>query len=100
MSVRLTEVHMSEGGYLNEHIVSVRWVEYGTGKTDTSTKPQMIEWLDKGGSAYVESATTKVAVLVVRPQHGEPYLRTYANGTWTDNDVDPVVVDGSGRCGL
>ena len=45
----------------------------------------MVQWIDNGVQAFVESYTTKVAVLVVRPQHGEPYLRTYANGTWTDN---------------
>ena len=37
------------------------------------------------GKAYVESSTSKVEVGVVKPQGGTPYLRTFANGTWTDN---------------
>lgn len=45
----------------------------------------MVEWIDGGGKAYVESGTSTVAVGVVKPSNGEPYLRTYANGVWTDN---------------
>lgn len=85
MAVRITAVRLSQGGYLNEHITHVRWVEYDTNKSGDDTKAQMVQWIDNGVQAFVESYTTKVAVLVVRPQHGEPYLRTYANGTWTDN---------------
>ena len=29
--------------------------------------------------------SVRITVLVVRPSGGTPYLRTYANGTWTDN---------------
>ncbi|WP_081444388.1 DUF3892 domain-containing protein [Xylanimonas cellulosilytica] len=37
------------------------------------------------GRAFVESAGTVVSVGVVKPHRGATYLRTQANGVWTDN---------------
>lgn len=85
MSVRITAIHLSQGGYAHEHITDVKWTSYEDDSSGQSTKAATIDWIDKGGKAYVASATTKVPVLVIRPQGGTPYLRTYANGTWTDN---------------
>lgn len=86
MAVRITAVHLSQGGYLNEHITDVKWTSYQDGSTGQSTKADMVEFIDvDNGKAFVESATSKVEVGVVKPQGGTPYLRTLANGTWTDN---------------
>lgn len=86
MAVQITAVRLSQGGYLNEHITDVKWTSYQDGSTGQSTKATMVQWIDvDGGKAYVEGATSKVEVGVVKPQGGTPYLRTFANGTWTDN---------------
>ena len=86
MTVRITAVRLSQGGYLNEHITDVKWTSYQDGSTGQSTKATMVKWIDVDeGKAYVEAATSKVEVGVVKPQGGTPYLRTIANGTWTDN---------------
>lgn len=86
MAVRITAVRLSQGGYLHEHITDVKWTSYENGNTGQSTKAEMVKWIDVDkGRAYVETATSKVEVGVVKPQGGTPYLRTYANGTWTDN---------------
>ncbi|HZL06523.1 MAG TPA: DUF3892 domain-containing protein [Coriobacteriia bacterium] len=85
MSVRITAIRLSQGGYTHEHITDVKWTSYENDSSGQSTKAATVEWIDNGGAAYVESASTKVQVGVVKPQGGTPYLRTYANGTWTDN---------------
>lgn len=86
MAVRITAVHLSQGGYLNEHITDVKWTSYDDGSTGQSTKADMVKFIDVDhGKAYVESSTSKVEVGVVKPQGGTPYLRTFANGEWTDN---------------
>ncbi len=86
MSVRITHVRLSSDYYADhEHITDFKWIGYEDGKTGQSTKGAMVDWINGGGQAYVESTTTKVAVGGVKPQNGEPYLRTYANGVWTDN---------------
>lgn len=81
--VYITAIHMS-GGTGHEHISSVRWRNPADGKTDESTKATMVDWIDnQKGVAKVQSNTGDVMVGTV---DGSPkYLRTYANGKWTDN---------------
>jgi hypothetical protein len=44
----------------------------------------MVEWIrDKGGKAFVVSGGYRAAVGVVNAN--PPYIRTYADGVWTDN---------------
>lgn len=47
----------------------------------------VIASIDQGTNTfYVQDAYGRRAnVGVVRPAHGRPYLRTYADGVWTDN---------------
>lgn len=87
MSVRITHIRLSSSYPKDhEHITDFKWVSYEDGTVDQSSKAAMVTWIDdKGGKAYVESSSTKVSVGVVKPSNGEAYLRTYANGTWTDN---------------
>jgi hypothetical protein len=46
-----------------------------------------VTWVeDENGKAYVEDARgNRADVLVVTPTYGAKYLRTYADGRWTDN---------------
>ena len=81
--VYITAVHMS-GGTGHEHIASVKWTNPDTGATGQNTKSEMVDYIDnKKGVAKVRSGTTEVMVGTV---NGTPkYLRTYADGKWTDN---------------
>ncbi|QAY71412.1 DUF3892 domain-containing protein [Xylanimonas protaetiae] len=87
MSVRITHIRLSGNGNVDhEHITHYAWVSSEIGKAYASSKAAMVEWIDKeGGRAFVESAGTVVSVGVVKPHRGEPYLRTQANGVWTDS---------------
>ena len=85
MAIRIAKVRLSQGGYPNEHITDLMWLSYQDGEVGTNATAEIVKWLDDGGKAFVESSQTKVEVGVVRPDGGRPYVRTYANGVWTDN---------------
>jgi hypothetical protein len=80
--VLIIAVHM-EGGSQHEHIASVQWKNPSDGATGQSTKAQMVEWIQKGNEAKVTDGRNIVSVGVVTVN--PPYLRTHADGTWTDN---------------
>ncbi|WP_345962427.1 DUF3892 domain-containing protein [Streptomyces sp. BRB040] len=82
--IYITAIHLS-GGDKHEHIESLRWENPSTHKTGQSTKQEIIRWLEenKTNEARVRSGTGFVRVGVVKAS--PPYLRTYANGVWTDN---------------
>jgi hypothetical protein len=81
--VEITGVHLV-GGDRHEHIGSVRWKNPETQDTGESTRQTMVEWIrDQGGRAYVSDGTRAVEVGVVNVT--PPYIRTYADGVWTDN---------------
>lgn len=84
MAVYIVKRHM-EGGSEHEHIASVLWQETtDSSKTGTNTTAEMVSWIQKeGGKAYVWDGSRAVDVLVV--QATPPYLRSYADGKWSDN---------------
>ena len=84
MAVFITARHMV-GGNGHEHIASVRWQNTTDAtSTGTNTREAMVEWIrDKKGQAYVWDGSRSVSVGVVEAT--QPYLRTYADGVWTDN---------------
>ena len=81
--VYVTEIHL-EGGSGHEHISEVKWRDPADGSTGQSSKATMVDWIkNKGGDARVTDGTNEVQVGVV--DAATPYIRTYADGTWTDN---------------
>jgi hypothetical protein len=82
--VYITAVHMSATGATHEHIESVRWTNPSDKGTGESTRAKMVEWIRGGGIARVrDSAGNDVSVGVVNAT--PPYIRTHADGVWTDN---------------
>jgi Protein of unknown function (DUF3892) len=81
--VEITAVHMI-GGERHEHIAEVRWRDPGDGQTGASSRAQMVSYLrDDNGRAYVGSGSNQVWVGDV--DGTPPYIRTYADGVWTNN---------------
>jgi hypothetical protein len=81
--VYITAVHM-EQGQGHEYIASVQWRNPASNETGQSTKQTMVDWINNGGVARVrDNQGNEIAVGVVNGN--PPYLRTYADGTWTDN---------------
>ena len=83
--VNITHVRLG-GGSGHEHITRVKWRNPSDGETGESTTATMVDWIEnKKGVAQVTDGKNTARVGVVRPKDHAPYLRTYADGTWTDN---------------
>jgi hypothetical protein len=78
-------VHMAGAGTHHEHIASVRWKNPDNGKAGELATAAMVSWItDQNGTAYVCGGNAHMArVGVVKTS--TPYLRTYADGAWSDN---------------
>ena len=85
MSIQITHIRL-RGGSGHEHIVSYQWRSLSNGNTGSSGKPTMVAWVgEPENRAFVGTGTNRSEVGVIRPQHGQPYLRTYADGDWNNN---------------
>lgn len=86
MAIRITAIRLV-GGTSHEHISHLWWVNPASSATGDNTRAQIVSWIeDEGGKAYVENRPGERAdVGVVTPTRGEKYLRTYADGVWTNN---------------
>jgi hypothetical protein len=82
--IHIHAVHMS-GGTGHEHIASVKWQNPDDGKTGQNTKAEMVAWLRKStaNKAYVCGGGHLAPVKVVNAS--PPYIRSHADGVWTDN---------------
>jgi hypothetical protein len=82
--VFITHVRLSSEGQRHEHIIEVKWRNPDDGKTGSNTVAEMVDWIEnKKGKAKVTDGrnTVDVGVVDAKPK----YLRTYADGVWTDN---------------
>ena len=86
LAIRITAIRQS-GGTGHEHITHLWWINPATGQTGDNARAQIVNWIeDKSGKAYVEdSRGNRADVGVVTPAYGQKYLRTHADGRWTDN---------------
>lgn len=80
--VYITHIRLS-GGTQHEHITDVKWSDTSSNTSNQMTKAQAVDWLKNGHRAYVTdgSRTVEVGVVDANP----PYLRTHADGRYTDN---------------
>lgn len=87
MSIQIVAVRYEQNkAKIHEAIVRYKWVEDGTSNSRDNDKPTLVDWLDnKNVKAYVGSGSNRVAVRVVHPTSGKPYLQTHADGRLTNN---------------
>ncbi|HYO69307.1 MAG TPA: DUF3892 domain-containing protein [Archangium sp.] len=82
--VYITAIRIPSDNNMHEHITAVRWRDPQSGETGECSREQMIHWIaNQNGDARVQSPYGDVKVDVVRTT--PPYLRTIANGRYTDN---------------
>jgi hypothetical protein len=76
-----------ESGKEHEHITDVQWRNTATSATGQSTRQTIVDWLNesKANQAVVANGSQWVYVGVVQPENGPPYIRTHADGEWSDN---------------
>ncbi len=89
MAVRITCIAKDQGNHQNPHegITNYGWVNEQTRASGNSTRVQMIDFLERqGGAAYVKDQYGNIAYVgVFTSGWGTKYIRTYADGKWTDN---------------
>ena len=86
MSTRITAVHLV-GGITHQHIAEVKWETVETAGSGRSSRADIVTWLDAAttNEAWGGIGANAVHVHVVRPQVGEPYIQTIADGQWSNN---------------
>lgn len=80
--VYVTHIRLS-GGTGHEHITNVKWQDTSNNTSNQMTREQAVDWINHGNRAYVTDGQRTVEVGVVKAN--PPYLRTHADGKWTDN---------------
>lgn len=83
MPVYIAAIHMS-GGSSHQHISTVVWMNGSTFQSGISSRDSIVQFINGNNSVKVSDGTTQVDVGVWKYQGGS-YLRTYADGKWTDN---------------
>lgn len=86
MAIQITAVRL-EGGSDHEHITHLWWLSDSTNQEGSSTREQLVSWIEnQGGKAYTDDGRgNRAHVAVVTPSRGAKYLRTHADGVWTNN---------------
>jgi hypothetical protein len=81
MTTYITAVHMTPiTANDHEHISHVQWSQ--PGRSGTDSREEMIAFIDKGNAVYVQGPPdAKVGVVAGSPR----FLRTHADGYWTNN---------------
>lgn len=85
MSIRITHVRFTGGVRDHEHISHVAWTSNDT-QSQTNSRAEIVSWIDnEKGVAYVGTGAQQVRVDTVHPAGRDAYLRTRADGQWTNN---------------
>ena len=83
MTVYITAIGPSTAS-AHEHIARIRWLSSNDSKSNTIGIADAVAWAQNPGNKFiVASDTGPVEVQVV--QANPPYLRTVANGKYSDN---------------
>ncbi len=83
MAVYIIKRHMA-GGSGHEHIAEVEWENRSPGKTGKNSRAEMVKYIEEDkGDARVANGSSYVSVGVVNAT--PKYIRTYADGKWSDN---------------
>ncbi len=82
MRIEIIQIHMSPGGTGHEHIERLKW-RNGT-KSGEGTRQAIVDWLrSASNTAFVANGVRQAEVGIVEAR--PPYLRTHADGVWTNN---------------
>jgi Protein of unknown function (DUF3892) len=82
--IEITAIRL-DGGDGHEHITKVLW--RSASSSGVSTRQGLVDWLNAGSEsqALVAGEAEHVPVFVVEALDHAPYVRTYADGAWTDH---------------
>lgn len=87
MAIRITCIRKSGGYHSDPHhaISSLNWINEADYTTGAIARDDLYDWIKRGGQAYVVDSRGNKA-FVGTGEHGlTKFVRTYADGVWTDN---------------
>jgi len=87
MATRITCISKDSGNHENPYVAIslLGWTDDATGKQGRSTRIQMCQFIKDGGYAYVQIGNTQAWLTAEVSAHGNPYVKTVADGTRIDN---------------
>jgi hypothetical protein len=89
MSVKITCIKKDGGNHENPFVAisSLTWINEDNGKTGSSTRLQMYDWIvnDKGAAYVKDSNGNKANLKGAETDKGTKYVKTYADTVTTDN---------------
>jgi hypothetical protein len=88
MSVKITCINKDNGHHEDPHlaIAYFGWLNEVSGEVGRCSLIKMVEFIEKGGAAYVKDLFGNVAYLVVRRSiHGNKFVKTETDGKETNN---------------
>jgi len=85
--IQFTARRMSSSGTGHEHIDQLKWVNPASQEIGTSdVRPTLVTWVRANpGQSFVQDSSSGVKAYVGVVEGPPPYLRTYADGVWTNN---------------
>lgn len=89
MSVLITCINKASGNHENPHVAIsfLEWTNESSGEKGRSSRIEIFDWIkNRGGIAYVrDNVGNQVRIGTAITLRGTKYVRTYSDGTWTDN---------------
>ena len=85
MSIEIYEVHYEGTSKTHDAIEKYKWRD-STKSGQITGKPEMVKYIDGGGSAVVGQGASQVPVHTVHPTDGrKPFCQTKSDGQWSNN---------------
>lgn len=83
--IEITAIRLEEGS-THEHITNVLWRSAATA-LGQCPRQAIVDWLTESNEnhAVVADGSGWVHIAVVQRPNQPPYIRTHADGVWTDN---------------
>lgn len=88
MAMRITHVRLAFPEPAHEAIAWLRWRNEADGTDGESATSTLVRYVEGGGEVVVGDGTEQLAVRVVRPDAGDPFLQAYAGERPTNHLIE------------
>lgn len=90
--IQITGIRKDNGHHDNPHeaVEAYRWIQHATGKGATTSRQEVVGWLENGVNgvrvtAYVHQVNPRVDCFVNQSAHGTKFLQTRSDATEANN---------------
>jgi hypothetical protein len=83
--IEITAIRLSNGHVTHEDVSDVWWRNLNDHHSGCCPVRAMVDWIERGGKAYVPHGTGRCPVWVVEPFAGPKFLRVHDGARLTDD---------------